>query len=118
MAEAAKKFRLPGDLTLSARIQTTASKADIICKYDSERAARAFVFGIGGEGEANAKPGTLYAWVSRSPERLEGVQIYGSIPVNDGKPHHVALVLRAGKSIELYVDGQRDAASQRVGEVP
>ena len=113
-----EKFRLPGDLTLSARIQTTASKADIICKYDSERAARAFVFGIGGEGEANAKPGTLYAWVSRSPERLEGVQIYGSIPVNDGKPHHVALVLRAGKSIELYVDGQRDAASQRVGEVP
>ncbi len=115
---ATENIRPEKDFTVTARIQTTASKADIVCYYDSERGERAFVFGIGGEGEANAKPGNLYAWVSRSTDRLDGVQIYGSIPVNDGEVHHVALVFKAGQSIDLYVDGIRDAAVGRVGEVP
>ena len=115
---ATENIRPEKDFTVTARIQTTASKADIVCHYDSARGERAFVFGIGGEGEANAKPGNLYAWVSRSKDRLDGVQMYGSIPVNDGKVHHVALVFKAGQSIDLYVDGKRDAAAGRVGDVP
>ena len=102
-AEDCDKLRVAGDLTLTARIQTRAEVADIVCKYDSQRAERAFVFGIGGEGEANATPGSLFAWVSGERERFEGVQVYGSIPVNDGKPHHVALVFRGGESIDLSI---------------
>jgi hypothetical protein len=117
-AEDCDKLRVAGDLTLTARIQTRAEVADIVCKYDSQRAERAFVFGIGGEGEANATPGSLFAWISGEPERFEGVQVYGSIPVNDGKPHHVALVFRGGESIDLFVDGHRDTTARRQGEIP
>ena len=114
----AEKLRLSGDFTITAVIQTTAQIGDIVCKYDSERGERAYVFGVGGEGEANAEGGNLYAWISSEPDRFEGIQIYGSIPVNDGKEHHVALVFRAGESVDLYVDGRRDTAARRAGIPP
>ncbi|MEE2781475.1 MAG: DUF1553 domain-containing protein [Planctomycetota bacterium] len=116
---AANEQKCPeGDLTITARIETRKPIADIVCKYDSARGARAFVFGIGGEGEANAKAGHLYAWISSRADRFEGVQIYGSIPVNDGQPHHVALVFRRGEAIDLYVDGRRDPATRQIGKIP
>ena len=76
------------------------------------------MFGIGGEGEANAEAGHLYAWISSRADRFEGIQIYGSIPVNDGKPHHVALVFRHDDTIDLYVDGRRDLATRQIGKPP
>ena len=114
----AKDLRLGGDFTITAKIQTTENIADIVCKYDSERSERGYVFGIGGEGESNAEKGHLFAWISSKRDRFKGIQIYGSIPINDGQEHHVALVFRAGDSIDLYVDGRRDSAARKVGTPP
>ncbi|MEK6248192.1 MAG: DUF1549 domain-containing protein, partial [Planctomycetales bacterium] len=62
-----EQLRLQDGMTITAWIKTDATKADIVCKYDSERGQRAFVFGIGGEGEQNATPGNLYAWITATP---------------------------------------------------
>ena len=114
----AENLRVAGDFTITATIRTTGEVADIVCKYDSERGERGYVFGIGGEGEANAAEGQLYAWISSQRDRFEGIQIYGSIPVNDGQEHHVALVFGAGESVDLYVDGRRDTDARRLGTPP
>ncbi|REJ93683.1 MAG: DUF1553 domain-containing protein [Planctomycetota bacterium] len=109
----------PSDsLTISAWIRTTQAEADIVCKWDSVRGQRSFVFGIGGEGEENATPGHLYAWVSSTPDSFRGQQVYGSIPVHDGRWHHVAMIFRAGDRVDLYVDGERDEHVRRRGDAP
>jgi len=107
-----------GDMTISAWLKTNSGKADIVCKWDSVRGQRSFVFGIGGEGEQNATPGHLYAWVSGKKEYFSGQQIYGSIPVHDDQWHHVALVFRAGDRVDLYVDGERDVNTRLAGQAP
>ena len=111
-------LRISGDFTIAAKVQTTDDVADIFCKYDSERGERGYVFGIGGEGEANAVRGHLYGWISGERDRFDGIQIYGSIPVNDGKLHEVALVFRSGDGVDLYVDGRRDMHARRAGLPP
>ena len=114
----APSLRVSGDFTITARIQTSDEVADILCKYDSERGERGYVFGIGGEGEANAIKGHLYGWISGQRDRFDGIQIYSSIPVNDGQMHEVALVFQAGKGVDLYVDGRRDMDARRAGTAP
>ena len=105
-------------ITVTAWIKTKSGKADIVCKWDSVRGQRSFVFGIGGEGEQNATPGHLYAWLSAKKEYFSGQQVYGSIPVNDDRWHHVAMVFHAGDRVDLYVDGERDRRVRRSGDAP
>lgn len=107
-----------GDLTIAARIKTSEPIGDIVSQYDWRAGQRGFVFGIGGEGEPNSNPGHLFAWISSSRDPFQGIEIHGSIPVNNGTAHDVALVFEAGKSIRLFVDGIEDLNANRIGEVP
>ncbi|MGE4550043.1 MAG: DUF1549 domain-containing protein, partial [Opitutales bacterium] len=116
--EDASKYSLTGSLTITAEIETTAKIGDILSKYDWEGSQRGFVFGIGGEGDAKARPGRLFAWVSAEAARFSGVTAYGSIPVNDGRPHQVAFVFEAGRSVRLYVDGIEDKGAKVEGYLP
>jgi hypothetical protein len=111
-------FNLSGDFTITAKIRTTQSVADIVSKYDWRDKQRSYLFGIGGEGEPNHRPGHLFAWVSARRDPFEGVTISGSQQVNDGREHQVALVFDAGKSVRLFVDGSEDASAVVVGQAP
>lgn len=114
----AGKFSLTGDLTITAMIRTREKVADIASKYDWKGKQRSYVFGIGGEDDKKGVPGTLFAWISSRTDPWAGVEIYGSIPVNDGREHHVALVFEAGKAVRLFVDGIEDSAAQKIGTIP
>ncbi|MFT5127415.1 MAG: mono/diheme cytochrome c family protein [Rhodothermales bacterium] len=106
------------DLSIHTRITTTDAVANIASKYDWKAGQRSYVFGIGGEGEKNGQPGHLFAWISASARSWQGVQIFGSRPINDGKPHDVAFEFVAGESIRLLVDGQVDEQAQIFGAIP
>lgn len=112
------QFSLQKNLTIVATIQTDAVVADIVSKYDWRAKQRGYVFGIGGEGDANSLPGHLFFWVSSSPDVFRGITVYSSIPVNDGKEHHVAVEFVAGESVRLFIDGVEDFAAKVTGEVP
>ena len=112
------RFDITGDLTITAWIETRSAVADIASKYDWQHGMRSYVFGIGGEADKKARSGALFAWVSAKAASFQGVELYGSIPVNDGRRHHVAFVFRAGKSAALYVDGRRDGGATSHGKVP
>lgn len=116
--EDAARYAPAGSFTITAEIQTLAKVGDILSKYDWEAGQRGYVFGVGGEGDAKAAPGKLFAWVSAEAGRFNGVTAYGSIPVDDGRPHHVAVVFEAGKAIRFYVDGREDKAVRIEGHRP
>jgi len=112
------KFAPTGDLSITAVLRTREKVADIASKYDWKSKTRSFVFGIGGEADKNGRPGHLFAWISSTNEPWNGAEIHSSIPVNDGREHHVALVFQAGKSMKLFVDGVEDKAARIIGNVP
>ena len=113
-----EKFAPTGDLTITAVIRTREKVADIASKYDWKSKTRSFVFGIGGEADKNSRPGHLFAWISSTNEPWNGAVIHSSMPVNDDREHHVALVFQAGKSMKLFVDGVEDKAARVTGNVP
>ncbi len=113
-----EKFAPTGDLTITAVIRTREKVADIASKYDWKSKTRSFVFGIGGEADKNSRPGHLFAWISSTNEPWNGAVIHSSMPVNDDREHHVALVFQAGKSMKLFVDGVEDKAATITGNVP
>ncbi|MDG2488992.1 MAG: DUF1553 domain-containing protein [Roseibacillus sp.] len=112
------RFAPTGDLTISAVIRTREKVADIASKYDWKSNTRSFVFGIGGEAQDNSRPGHLFAWISSTNETWNGAEIHGSIPVNDGREHHVAVVFTAGQTLKLYIDGIEDKAARLIGNIP
>ncbi len=112
------KYAPTGDLSITAVLRTKEKVADIASKYDWKNKTRSFVFGIGGESGEHSRPGHLFAWISSTNEPWNGAEIYGSIPVNDGREHHVSLVFQAGKSMKLFVDGVEDKATRVIGNVP
>ena len=113
-----QKFNVTGDLTISARIKTRQAVSDLVSKYDWRGGQRSFVFGVGGEGEKEAKPGHLFFWVSSRNDPFAGISVFGSHPVNDGQEHQVAVVFEAGRSVRLFVDGIEDKTARSIGEVP
>jgi mono/diheme cytochrome c family protein len=106
------------DLSIRARIKTNDEIANIASKYDWQAGQRSYVFGIGGEGEKNGKPGHLFAWISASARSWQGVQIFGSRPINDDQWHEVAVEFEAGEAIRLLVDGEVDHDAQILGDIP
>ena len=112
------RFDLTGNLTITARIETGQRVANILSKYDWRAGQRSYVFGIGGEGEAEAAPGHLFFWVSSRNHPFDGVSIYGSFPVNDAREHLVAVVFEAGESARFFVDGIEDTAARVTGKAP
>lgn len=113
-----KKYSLTGDLTISARIRTTQAVADLVSKYDWRAKQRSYVFGIGGEGDKGSVPGHLFFWASSRAESFHGITVQGSLPVNDGQEHMVAVEFVAGKSVRLFVDGIEDKAAKTTGAPP
>ncbi|MDE0865871.1 MAG: DUF1553 domain-containing protein [Rubripirellula sp.] len=112
------KFSVVGDLTIVAKVRTTETVADIVSKYDWRAKQRSYVFGIGGEADAGSLPGHLFFWVSSRAESFSGVTVYSSLPVNDGREHHVAVEFAAGKSVRLFIDGIEDTMAKMTGSVP
>ncbi|MEM7235028.1 MAG: DUF1553 domain-containing protein [Planctomycetota bacterium] len=112
------KYSLTGDLTIAARIRTKSQVADIVSKYDWRGKQRSYVFGIGGEGEKEAPPGHLFFWASSRKDPFSGVTVYGSVAVDDGRPHEVAVVFEAGKTVRLFVDRIEDTLAKVSGAVP
>ena len=114
----AAKFSVRGSFTVTAEIETKAPIGNIISKYDWKAGQRSFVVGVGGEGDAKAAPGHLFAWISSEAGAFRGVVAYGSRPVNDGRRHHVAVVFEAGKAIRFFVDGVEDRNVRLEGAPP
>ncbi len=112
------EFNVTGDFTITARIRTTQSVADIVSKYDWRGRQRSYVFGIGGEGELIDTAGHLFCWVSSQADPFAGVEVISSFKINDGFEHDVAVVFEAGKSLRLFVDGVEDKAARVIGNVP
>ena len=107
-----------GDLSIGLWVRTTQPVADLVSQYDWRSGRRAHVFGIGGESDKDSRPGRLFTWLSRTSNPFDGAVVYGSIPVNDGRWHHVAMSYTAGSSVELFVDGRRDTGATLTGRVP
>lgn len=107
-----------GDFTITATIQTSKPVGNILSRYDWNAGQRGFVFGVGSENQSPEDHGKLFAWVSSTPEPFTGITITGSRNIADGRIHHVAVVFRAGKSIELWVDGRRDTSANMEGKAP
>ena len=116
--EDASAFSVTGDLTIAATINTTEKIATIASKNDWRGGQRSYLFGIGGEGDKNGVPGHLFAWISARTAPWDGVEIYGSAPVNDGETHQVAVAFKAGKTVQLIVDGVPDLGARVVGRIP
>ncbi|MEE2948203.1 MAG: DUF1553 domain-containing protein [Verrucomicrobiota bacterium] len=114
----ADQFSLTGSLTITAEIETTAPIGDIVSKYDWKAGERSFVFGVGGEGDDKAQPGKLFAWFSSDAATFKGVVAYSSRRVDDGQPHHVAVVFEAGRAVRFFVDGIEDTAVRIEGPIP
>lgn len=114
----AGKYCVTGDLTITAKIRTKQSVANIASKYDWPGKQRSYVFGIGGEGDQEGRPGHLFFWASARTDPYQGVAIHGSRAINDDRDHDVALVFEAGKSVRLFVDGIEDTEARVIGKVP
>jgi hypothetical protein len=113
-----QKYAITGDLTISAKIRTKQPVADIVSKYDWKGKQRSYIFGIGGEGDKGSLPGHLFFWVSSLAESFNGITVYGSQSVNNGREHVVAVEFVAGKSVRLFVDGIEDKAAKVSGKPP
>ena len=83
-----------------------------------EAGGRGVVFGGVGEGDGKAEPGKLFAWFSSDAATFKGVVAYGSQRVDDGRPHHVAVVFEAGRAVRFFVDGIEDTAVRIEGPIP
>ena len=105
-------------MTITAEIETTGAIGDIVSKYDWKAGERGYVFGVGGEGDEKSEPGKLFAWFSSERATFKGVVAYGSQRVDDGQPHHVAMVFEAGQSVRFFVDGIEDEAVRIDGPIP
>ena len=116
--EDASQFSLAGSMTITAEIETTGAIGDIVSKYDWKAGERSYVFGVGGEGDEKSEPGKLFAWFSSERATFKGVVAYGSQRVDDGQPHHVAMVFEAGQSVRFFVDGIEDEAVRIDGPIP
>ena len=116
--EDASQFSLAGSMTITAEIETTGAIGDIVSKYDWKAGERGYVFGVGGEGDEKSEPGKLFAWFSSEAATFKGVVAYGSQRVDDGQPHHVAMVFEAGQSVRFFVDGIEDEAVRIEGPIP
>ena len=116
--EDASQFSLTGSMTITAEIETTGAIGDIVSKYDWKAGERGYVFGVGGEGDEKSEPGKLFAWFSSEAATFKGVVAYGSQRVDDGQPHHVAMVFEAGQSVRFFVDGIEDEAVRIEGPIP
>ena len=116
--EGASQFSLTGSMTITAEIETTGAIGDIVSKYDWKAGERGYVFGVGGEGDEKSEPGKLFAWFSSEAATFKGVVAYGSQRVDDGQPHHVAMVFEAGQSVRFFVDGIEDEAVRIEGPIP
>ena len=110
--------KISGDFSIGMWVKTREPLADLVSKYDWKSGKRSYVFGIGGQADDGSEPGKLYAWVSEQAATFRGPIIYGSISVDDGQWHHVAVSYTAGKSIQLYVDGKLDAKADVKGPYP
>ena len=111
-------FNLKRDMSVTAEVQTVTPVGNILSKYDWKAGQRSYIFGIGGEGDVKANPGKLFAWFSSDAATFQGAVAYGSQRVNDGLPHHVAMVFEAGRSVRFFVDGIEDKAVRVEGAVP
>ncbi len=118
LAEKASRYNVTRDLTITARIRTRQTVAEIASKYDWHGKQRSFVFGIGGQSDKGSVPGHLYFWASSQPDPFEGITVCGSRPVNDGLDHDVAVVFQAGKTVRLFVDGTEDKGATITGKAP
>ena len=116
--EDASQFSLTGSMTITAEIETTGAIGDIVSKYDWKAGERSYVFGVGGEGDEKSEPGKLFAWFSSEAATFKGVVAYGSQRVDDGQPHHVAMVFEAGQTVRFFVDGIEDEAVRIEGPIP
>ena len=105
-------------MTITAEIETTGAIGDIVSKYDWKAGERGYVFGVGGEGDEKSEPGKLFAWFSSEAATFKGVVAYGSQRVDDGQPHHVAMVFEAGQAVRFFVDGIEDEAVRIEGPIP
>lgn len=114
-----RKLDLTGDLTVAAWMRTNAPVGDIVSKYDWPGRQRSFVLGLGAERDPDHyRPGHLYAWISSRANNFSGATICSSRPLNDGQWHHVAVAFTAGRSLALFIDGQRDEAAKLTGIIP
>ncbi len=118
LAEKASRYNVTRDLTITARIRTRQTVAEIASKYDWHGKQRSFVFGIGGQSDKGSIPGNLYFWASSQPHPFDGLTVYGSQTVNDGLEHDVAVVFEAGKAVRLFVDGSEDKGATITGKAP
>ena len=98
-------------------VKTKQAEADLVSKYDWKSDRRSYVFGIGGQKDPKSKPGNLYVWLSQNQHPFRGAVLYGSIPVNDDRWHHVAVSYDAGESLRFYVDGELDQKAELTGEL-
>ena len=114
----AGKFCITGDLTITAKIRTKQAVANLVSKYDWPGKQRSYVFGIGGEGDEEGRPGHLFFWASARTDPYQGVAIHGSRAVNDDHDHDVALVFKAGESVRFFVDGIEDVEARVLGAPP
>ncbi|MDA7860508.1 DUF1553 domain-containing protein [Akkermansiaceae bacterium] len=114
----AGKFCITGDLTITAKIRTKQAVANLVSKYDWPGKQRSYVFGIGGEGDEEGRPGHLFFWASARTDPYQGVAIHASRAVNDDHDHDVALVFKAGESVRLFVDGIEDVEARVLGAPP
>ena len=114
----AGKFCITGDLTITAKIRTKQAVANLVSKYDWLGKQRSYVFGIGGEGDEEGRPGHLFFWASARTDPYQGVAIHGSRAINDDHDHDVALVFKAGESVRLFVDGIEDTKARVIGSPP
>lgn len=114
----AGRFCLTEDLTITAKIRTKQAVANIASKYDWRGKQRSYVFGVGGEGDEEGRPGHLFFWASARTDPYQGVAIHGSRAINDDRDHDVALVFKAGKSVRLFVDGIEDTEARVIGKPP
>ncbi|MBT7216693.1 MAG: DUF1553 domain-containing protein [Verrucomicrobia bacterium] len=114
----AGKFCITGDLTITAKIRTKQAVANLVSKYDWPGKQRSYVFGIGGEGDEEGRPGHLFFWASARTDPYQGVAVHGSRAVNDDHDHDVALVFKAGESVRLFVDGIEDVEARVLGAPP
>ena len=112
-----KTPKLTSDFSIGMWIKTKQPEVDLVSKYDWKSQRRSYVFGIGGQKDQGSKPGQLYVWFSQNQHPFRGAVLNGSIPVNDGNWHHVAVSYDAGKTLRLYVDGQWDEDAELTGEL-
>ncbi|MBM3499857.1 MAG: hypothetical protein FJX74_14445, partial [Armatimonadetes bacterium] len=105
-----------GCLECAPRATAALTDAYTVCGWINTRASVADVLGTG------VGPGCLLMVVNQGPVRVHhwttaGANTHdGTVPVNDGRWHHVAQVVDS-RTIALYVDGRLDLSAPLQGEL-